>query len=302
MPQAAPGMTFASGDWQGGYASAAPQDRPPPMSVQAFGPWGQTNDPFGQRDALIGRLQQQNMQRQGAFNSFGPQAPQGSPWLDYGMAAQQAGVYSPQWAQQPGPISGLNQQFGGGGVMGGLRDRPDPAEVGQGPQIINGVASWARNDPSMQSWVQRTDTINEWMRQYGIDRGEAMQRYDDGVRRSARSQRDAWRQGNQTDFEMEQERQRAASKRAVNPYGWAVMPRPADYPASPGQWEELSHGDSYGFGNERREPLAWRQAQPGQMAIGGRGNSASTSQIAERPRVASPPRTPLWWRMALGGD
>lgn len=105
-----PPSSTSYGDPRGGLATQSPANRPPPFQVQAQTPWGQSNDPFAQRDAFIGQLNQQRIQRAQDFNSAG--FPQGSPWLNYGQAAQQAGVFSPQ--PEDGLISRLNQQFGGG--------------------------------------------------------------------------------------------------------------------------------------------------------------------------------------------
>jgi len=103
-----PASSTSYGDPRGGLATQAPANRPPPFQVQAQTTWGQSNDPFAQRDAFVNQLNQQRMQRQIDFNSAG--SPQGSPWLNYGQAAQQAGVFSPQSGD--GLIDRLNRQYG----------------------------------------------------------------------------------------------------------------------------------------------------------------------------------------------
>lgn len=108
--------TVNYGDPRGGYATAAPQDRPPPFQMQAAQtPWGPSMDPFAERDAFISQLNQQRMQRQDQFNQFG--MAQGSPWMNYGQAAQQAGLGNGSPSMAPnygdGMIQRLNQTFGG---------------------------------------------------------------------------------------------------------------------------------------------------------------------------------------------
>jgi len=111
-----------TGDWQGSYAAAPASQRPAPFQMGAAQtPWGQSMDPFAERDAFINQLNQQRMQNQIAFNSGGMTDPTAgmTPGLNYQQAMQQAGLGggAPSMAANYGDsmISRLNQAFGGQG-------------------------------------------------------------------------------------------------------------------------------------------------------------------------------------------
>ena len=121
-PALRPASQTVTGDWQGSYAAAPASQRPPPFQMgTAQTPWGQSMDPFAERDAFVNQLNQQRMQNQIAFNSGGPTDPTAgmTPGLDYQKAMQQAGLGdgAPSMAADYGDsmISRLNQAFGGQG-------------------------------------------------------------------------------------------------------------------------------------------------------------------------------------------
>jgi hypothetical protein len=84
-------------------------------------PWGQSMDPFAERDAFVNQLNQQRMQNQIAFNSGGMTDPTAgmTPGLNYQQAMQQAGLSggAPSMSPNYGDslIQRLNQSFGGQG-------------------------------------------------------------------------------------------------------------------------------------------------------------------------------------------
>lgn len=121
-PTLRPSSQQVTGDWQGGYASAPPSQRPPAFQAgPAQTPWGQSADPFADRNAFINQVNQQRMQNQIAFNSSGPTNPadQMTPGINYQQAMQQAGLGggSPSMSSDYGDslIQRLNQNFAGPG-------------------------------------------------------------------------------------------------------------------------------------------------------------------------------------------
>jgi hypothetical protein len=115
-----PPTSQATGDPRGAYANFAPSQRPPPFQMSAAQtPWGQSMDPFAERDAFVQQIGNQRMNNQIAFNTSGPNAPQGSPFINYDMARQNAGLsggapsMSPEYGDSM--IGRLNQSFGGQG-------------------------------------------------------------------------------------------------------------------------------------------------------------------------------------------
>lgn len=121
-PTLRPASQQVTGDWQGGYASATPEQRPPAFQAgPAQTPWGQSADPFADRNAFINQVNQQRMQNQIAFNSSGPTNPadQMTPGINYQQAMQQAGLGggSPSMSSDYGDslIQRLNQNFAGPG-------------------------------------------------------------------------------------------------------------------------------------------------------------------------------------------
>ena len=120
-PQAPPRQTV-TGDWQGSYAAAPTNQRPPSFQMDAAQtPWGQSMDPFAERNAFINQINQQRAQNQIAFNSGGTTDPTAgmTPGINYQQAMQQAGLGggAPSMAANYGDsmISRLNQSFGGQG-------------------------------------------------------------------------------------------------------------------------------------------------------------------------------------------
>ena len=109
-----------SGDPRGGYAST-PGNRPPPFQMApAQTPWGQSMDPFADRDAFVGQINSQRAQRQLDFNNSGSVPPPtwgGQPVLNQQQAMMDAGLGagSPSMSPEYGDslIFRLNQQFGG---------------------------------------------------------------------------------------------------------------------------------------------------------------------------------------------
>jgi len=121
-PTLRPASQTVTGDWQGSYAAAPASQRPPPFQMGAAQtPWGQSMDPFAERDAFINQLNQQRIQNQIAFNSGGMTDPTAgmTPGLNYQQAMQQAGLGggAPSMAPNYGDslIQRLNQSFGGQG-------------------------------------------------------------------------------------------------------------------------------------------------------------------------------------------
>lgn len=121
-PALRPSSQTVTGDWQGSYAAAPASQRPPPFQMgTAQTPWGQSMDPFVERDAFVNQLNQQRMQNQVAFNSGGMTDPTAgmTPGLNYQQAMQQAGLGggAPSMSANYGDsmISRLNQAFGGQG-------------------------------------------------------------------------------------------------------------------------------------------------------------------------------------------
>lgn len=119
-----PKATISYGDPRGGLAAVGMNERPAPFEMApAQTPWGQSMNPFAERDAFINQLNQQRMQRQEQFNQ--PGMPQGSPWMNYGQAAQQAGLGAPQANYADSMIGRLNQSFGGPAApQMGMSDNP----------------------------------------------------------------------------------------------------------------------------------------------------------------------------------
>ena len=120
--QPRPASQTVTGDPRGGYVTAPASQRPPPFQMgTAQTPWGQSMDPFVEREAFVNQLNQQRMQNQIAFNSGGPINPAAgiTPGLDYQKAMQQAGLGggAPSMAANYGDsmIGRLNQAFGGQG-------------------------------------------------------------------------------------------------------------------------------------------------------------------------------------------
>jgi hypothetical protein len=106
-----------TGDPRGAYATAPPSQRPPPMQIApAMTPWGQSMDPFAERDAFVNQIGQQRINNQIAFNTSGPQAPQGSPFINYDMARQNAGLAGGAPSMNANPadtfIGRFNNQYG----------------------------------------------------------------------------------------------------------------------------------------------------------------------------------------------
>lgn len=120
-----------SGDPRGGYAST-PGNRPPPFQMApAQTPWGQSMDPFADRDAFVGQINNQRAQRQLDFNNSGSVPPPtwgGQPVLNQQQAMMDAGLGagSPSMSPEYGDslIFRLNQQFGGGYPQQPQQDRP----------------------------------------------------------------------------------------------------------------------------------------------------------------------------------
>lgn len=122
-----PPVQGVSGDPRGGFAGMQPSYRPPPFQVNpSQTPWGQSADPFTERQAVIEQLNNQRMQRQLQYNRVsGGQnaaAPAGGqfPSLDFAGAVRAAGLGdgSPSLGRGGTWMDMLNRQF---------------AEVPQGP-------------------------------------------------------------------------------------------------------------------------------------------------------------------------
>ena len=106
-----------TGDPRGAYATAPPNQRPPPMQIApAQTPWGQSMDPFAERDAFVRQIGNQRLNNQIAFNTSGPTAPQGSPAINYDMARQNAGLAGGAPSMNANPadtfIGRFNNQYG----------------------------------------------------------------------------------------------------------------------------------------------------------------------------------------------
>jgi hypothetical protein len=92
-------------------------------------------DPFAERDAFVQQIGNQRMNNQIAFNTSGPNAPQGSPFINYDMARQNAGLgggapsMSPEYGDSM--IGRLNQSFGGQGNPLAYQ-QPAPSWAGSG--------------------------------------------------------------------------------------------------------------------------------------------------------------------------
>jgi len=147
-PQAAPRQT-ATGNPQGAYAAAPANQRPPDFQMGvAQTPWGQSMDPFVERNAFINQINQQRMQNQLAFNTGGPTNPAAglTPGLNYQQAMQQAGLGNGAPSMSPNygdsMISRLNQSFGGQGnpfTFAPQQGQPQsPAASPTAPQTYNG--------------------------------------------------------------------------------------------------------------------------------------------------------------------
>ena len=98
-------------------ANASPSQRPPPIQMGvAQTPWGQSMDPFAERDAFVRQIGQQRINNQIAFNTSGPNAPQGSPFINYDMARQNAGLAGGAPSMNANPadtfIGRFNNQYG----------------------------------------------------------------------------------------------------------------------------------------------------------------------------------------------
>ena len=112
-----PPSSQTTGDPRGAYAAFAPSQRPPPIQMGvAQTPWGQSMDPFAERDAFVNQIGQQRINNQIAFNTSGPQAPQGSPFINYDMARQNAGLAGGAPSMNANPadtfIGRFNNQYG----------------------------------------------------------------------------------------------------------------------------------------------------------------------------------------------
>ena len=132
--QPRPASQTVTGDPRGGYVTATASQRPAPFQMGAAQtPWGQSMDPFVEREAFVNQLNQQRMQNQIAFNSGGPTDPTAgmTPGLDYQRAMQQAGLGggAPSMAADYGDsmISRLNQAFGGQGDPFTFANQQQPA-------------------------------------------------------------------------------------------------------------------------------------------------------------------------------
>ena len=167
-PAAGGGMMFAGGtpffDERTGQAS-----QPAFQMAPASTPWGQSMDPFAERDAFVNQINRQRMQKQIAFNSGGPTNPAAgmNPGIDYQQAMQQAGLGggAPSMAPDYGDslIARLNQQFGGsayqppgnfGGFEAGMMQQfapnqpPTPGQyVNQQGEVFTGSMSFAPGTP-----------------------------------------------------------------------------------------------------------------------------------------------------------
>jgi hypothetical protein len=157
----APPTSQSTGDPRGAYATAAPSQRPPPFQVSAAQtPWGQSMDPFAERDAFVNQINQQRMQRQVDFNSGG-MPPAGSDFrINYQQAAQQAGLGGGAPSMQPNygdsMIGRLNQSFGGQGNPFAYQQPYAPPQQGYQNQgsaqpIAQPAAGYPGFDPRTQA-------------------------------------------------------------------------------------------------------------------------------------------------------
>lgn len=110
------------GDPRGGYASSSPSMRPPPFRMgPARTPWGESMDPFAERDTFIEELNNQRMSRQRDYNnnlSYMPRTWGVQPVADPREAMFDAGLSggAPSMSPEYGDtlIGRLNDQFGNG--------------------------------------------------------------------------------------------------------------------------------------------------------------------------------------------
>jgi hypothetical protein len=149
-PQAAPRQT-ATGNPQGAYAAAPANQRPPDFQMGvAQTPWGQSMDPFVERNAFINQINQQRMQNQLAFNTGGPTNPAAglTPGLNYQQAMQQAGLGNGAPSMSPNygdsMISRLNQAFG---APAGQQPNSFQPFVNNQGQKFTGTMSFAPGTP-----------------------------------------------------------------------------------------------------------------------------------------------------------
>lgn len=113
------------GDPRGAYAGT-PDNRPAPFQMApAQTPWGQSMDPFAERDAFVGQVNNQRAQRQLDFNNNGSAPPAtwgGQPTMNPQQAMSDAGlgVGAPSMSPDYGDslIGRLNSQFGGPATSG----------------------------------------------------------------------------------------------------------------------------------------------------------------------------------------
>lgn len=167
-PSPAPQPTLGGDRWFAGgtpyFDERGGRPRQPAFQMApAQTPWGQSMDPFAERDAFVNQINQQRMQNQIAFNSSGSTNPAAGirPGIDYQKAMQDAGLgggapsMSPNYGDSL--IGRLNQQFGGSaytppptgefggleaGMMQQLNPRPNPYAQQQdfgAPQGWSGV-------------------------------------------------------------------------------------------------------------------------------------------------------------------
>jgi hypothetical protein len=141
-----PPSSQTTGDPRGMLANAPPSQRPPPIQMGvAQTPWGPSMDPFAERDAFVRQIGNQRINNQIAFNTSGPNAPQGSPFINYDMARQNAGLGGGAPSMNANPedtfIGRFNNQFGmpvNPGFGGG-----QPPAYGQSP--AGGGKPWDNN-------------------------------------------------------------------------------------------------------------------------------------------------------------
>lgn len=126
-------QTQTYGDPRGAYAGADPSQRPPAFQMSpATTPWGQSNDPYADREAFVNQLNDQRAQRQVAFNNGGPTPPPtwgGNPALNPQVAMANAGFGGAPQSYEDSLIGRLNGQFGG--QPSNLSYRPYPTSYGQ---------------------------------------------------------------------------------------------------------------------------------------------------------------------------
>ena len=172
-----PPSSQTTGDPRGAYATFAPSQRPPPIQMGvAQTPWGQSMDPFAERDAFVRQIGQQRINNQIAFNTSGPNAPQGSPFINYGMAAQNAGLAggAPSMNADPADtfIGRFNNQYGAPvnpGFGGGQPSQP----IAQPPQAGIRSAADSPTSPEYQKWRSEQARTMEWRGPEGEAKREA---------------------------------------------------------------------------------------------------------------------------------